>query len=543
MTAGWQRVWGWLSAVGAVAATLCAAAEHWLRSRLPREWTVPTRAVLLGELARAERGEARVEEEEAMMAGSEEVVARTTIVRGTRAPRTDAAAGRAVRLVREFVEANPRLLSRPRGAPTHATYDVVVEAFVFSEEARVAGDACPWQSARRPGDASAARTAGAARAALERLGWSRGSEWRRSRAMGKAWGVNDPEDVTHFLPIFVWELVEGLRLAPSPSTPWEMCGVAMAVLSALGARRGGGASMVKVGEISILSEDAVEVAPRARPKQHRARATKRPRKQARPVVLRHWLVRAHVIPWLQWHQRRKSPASALLFPGITTVKSRAASAQGFTADGQWIEPLKEWSPRQRAALLQRYVPNLGRRSFHGFRSGNQCELRRWSDVSAVTRRALHERSIRHLIGSEAAYDEVFAEDFATAVQRLGRLRIERTRQGLLTVVASSASAGEEAGDWTPLPGGVIPIGAEEEAAVATAAQESSDSASESGESAVGDGGRDTRVMTCGRCGRKIGARDYGYLCDEDGCTWGACTTCHPGGARAPLRCPRHSSTR
>ena len=465
----------------------------------------------------------------------------TTIrVRATRAPRTVDGARRAVRMIREFVEANPSILKQSRGPPSHTTYDVVIEAFVFAEEAGSAAEACPWRRARRPQDVSAARQAGPARAALERLGWSRGATWSRAKAMAKTWGVNDPEDVRHYLPIFAWELVEGLRLSGPPRSPWEMCGVAMAVLSILGARRGGGAATIKVGEIAMTAEDAAEVAPRSRPKEHQARATKRPRRQARPVMLQHWLVREYVAPWLQWHKRRKSPASALLFPCIYTAKPRAASGLGFSSEGQWVEPLREWSPRQRAQLLRQYIPAIGERSFHGFRSGNQCELRRWKEVSAVTRRALHGRSLKHLIGSEAAYDEVFAEDYAQAVQRLGQMRIERTKTGLLSVVATSASAGERPADWTPVPGGPITF-TDREQQPAGAAGGGSEDSSESGSEVVGEGGDDTRIINCGRCRRRLGARDYGYLCDTQGCAWGVCTTCHPGGARAELRCPEHTA--
>ena len=536
VAAWWIRVWVALNAMAAWTSAQAQVAGQWVRSLTPRG--APTRAILLEELQRAELGEPRVGEDEAAMAGTADAFADTVRVRATRAPRTDAAARRAIRTLREFVQANDRLLARSRGQPSHTTYDIVLEAFVFAEEAGVAEEACPWQRARRPHDVSAAPTAGAARAALERLDWSRGGDWRRSRAMEKAWGVGDPEDVNHYQPIFCWELVEGLRLQGAPATPWEMAGAAMAVMSVLGARRGGGASALKVEEVSIAGPNAVEVAPRSRPKEHRERATRRPRKQVRPVVLRHWLVERHVIPWIKWHQRRRSPGSALLFPAITAKKTRATTALGYAADGQWVEPLREWSARQRRAIIEKYIPGLGDRAFHGFRAGNQCELRRWADVSAVTRRALHGRSIRHLIGSEAAYDQVFAEDYAVAVERLGQMRIERSRNGLLTVVATSPSAGEDPRDWTPLPGGPVTL-----AAPAQADSSSSESSSGEEDSVVGDGARETRVINCGRCRRKLAARDYGFLCDVPGCTWGACTTCHPGGARAALRCPAHRGSR
>ena len=362
--------------------------------------------------------------------------------------------------------------------------------------------------------------------------------------MATSWGVNDPDDVQHHEPIFTWELAEGLRVVGAPSTPWEMAGAAMATLSTLGARRGGGAAALLLDEVTASAPDTVEVAPRARPKEQRERASRRPRRQRKPVVLRHWMIRAHVQPWLEWHRRHRSPSNALLFPSITAQKSPAPTALGFAADGQWVEPLRPWSARQKHALLARYIQNLGSRSFHGFRAGNQRELRRWETrgsgeehVSAVTRRVLHGRSLRHLIGSEAAYDEVFAEDLAHAVQILGRLRIERTKNGLLAVTATSASAGENPSDWVSMPGG--PMTLPEREAEGSASGSSSDTASSA--DVVGDGGVDTRVMRCGRCKTRLSARDYGFLCDYEGCKWGTCTSCHPGGARARLLCPVHES--
>jgi hypothetical protein len=359
--------------------------------------------------------------------------------------------------------------------------------------------------------------------------------------MEKAWGVGDPDDVQHHKPIFLWELVEGIRVAGPPATPWELAGTAMCVVSSLGARRGGGASSLLLGDVSEVAPDAVEVAPRKRPKNHRERATRRPRKQAIPVVLRHWTVREYVIPWLRWHDRRKSPATALLFPAITTSRAHATKL-GFTASGQWVEPLRQWSARQRRCLLEKYIPGVGKRAFHGFRAGNQMELRRWREVSVVTRRVLHGRSLRHAIGSEAAYDEVFAEDFAEATERLGRLRIERSRNGLLTVTAMSPSAGRNPGDWIPAPGGALALTPESEGSSGSSSDDSSSDAGGSTDDAevVGDGGRETRVFACGRCGLRLGAQDYGFLCDSAGCAWGVCTACHPGGSRAPLACPRHA---
>lgn len=498
--------------------------------------TPATRTVLMDELRSAEAGRPRLGCTDTTTTGSEDKAIATARARTTRAASTTAAAVRAVRDVREFVERNPELAGG-RGDPTHDTYDIVIEAFVFVEAAAESGGACPWRRARGPRQASAARNAGVARALLERLGWSRGGTWTRVKAMENAWGVRDADDGgSHTVPIFTWELVEGLRRR-TPKSPWEMAGAAMATIGTLHGKRGGGAKKLKVGEVEVVGENAVSIATRARVKK-RALASARANTNPRSFVLRHWLVGATIVPWLEWHMRRKSPPSALLFPSITQRRSPRPTPLGYQANGMWVEPMREWSARQTREWLLQFVPDLGARGFHGFRAGNNRELRRWRDVHDITRRALHERSLKPLVGSEAHYDEPFAEDYAKATEVLGRLRIERDRRGLLTVTATSESAGQ-ANDW---------VGVAEPIELAPAAaehgdddEESSSSESESdASSVVGEGGRESRQYDCGRCGVTVTRTDYGFLCDTEGCSWGTCTSCHPGGHRAALRCPDHT---
>ena len=521
----------WLSAAWAI------LMQRLARAFQPADHHNPnTRSVLLDELAAAEAGRPRLTRVDTTATGSEEKAIATAHARTTRAASTTAAAARAVRDVREFVERNADLAGG-RGEPTHDTYDIVIEAFIFVEAAAGAGGACPWRRARGPLQASAAKGAGTARALLERLGWSRGNAWTRSRAMEASWGVRDPDEGGgHTPPIFCWELVEGLRLR-TPRSPWEMAGAAMATIGALHGKRGGGARRLKVGEATPAGEDAVAIATRVRVKK-RALASKRGATKPRAFVLRHWLIGAHVLPWLAWHRRQQSPPSALLFPSITERRSPRPTELGFQASGQWVEPMREWSPRQVKTWLQQFVPNLGARAFHGFRAGNNRELRRWKEIHGITRRALHERSLKPLVGSEAHYDEPFAEDYAEATAVLGRMRIERNEQGLLTVTATSASAGQY-NDWT---GVARPIVLPQDAPGTCSDGSSSDDDTESSdaENVVGEGGRESRRYNCGRCGVAVTGADYGFLCDTEGCHWGTCTSCHPGGLRATLRCPEHA---
>ena len=157
-------------------------------------------------------------------------------------------------------------------------------------------------------------------------------------------------------------------------------------------------------------------------------------------------------------------------------------------------------------------------------------MRRNPAVSAVTRRRLHERPLRPLIGSEAAYDDPFAEDYAEATAVLGRLRIEQSVDGLLTVTATSASAGRVPTDWVAAPAALSIAEREDESA----------SASDSGSSASSEHDGGGEEYDCGRCGRHLGRTDYGWKCDNPNCPWGACPSCHPGGTRARLLCPKHS---
>jgi len=312
----------------------------------------------------------------------------------------------------------------------------------------------------------------------------------------------------------------------------------MATTGALHAKRGGGVKAMKLDNMTIVAHNAVEVSVKRKDK-GRTRASGATSGRDPPVVLRHWLITQHVIPWLQWHQEHRSPRSALLFPSITSRKSPKPSSLGFAAEGgQWVEPMRQWSPRAVEAWLSNFIPSLGGRRFHGLRAGNNRELRRWQDVHAITRRSLHGRSLKQVIGSEAHYDEPFAEDFATATERLGQLRIERSRTGLLTVTATSASAGER-DDWVPERNPITVPELEADDDDSSTSSGDSESHNESDAACVGDGGRDTRTYKCGRCAAVVRPRDYGFMCDTAGCSWGTCTDCHPGGAAAPLYCPRH----
>jgi hypothetical protein len=222
-----------------------------------------------------------------------------------------------------------------------------------------------------------------------------------------------------------------------------------------------------------------------------------------------------------------SPESALLFPAIANNRTRTATAQGFAASGQWVEPMRVWSDRAVTDAMTAYVHRRGTRTFHGFRAGNNRELRRHRHVSAITRRVLHDRSLKPIIGSEEAYDEPFAEDFAAATAALGQLRIEHSADGLPTVTATSASAGRIPADWVATP-----------ASAHYQLHDSTDSDDSASSASSEEGGEE---YNCGRCGRLVSKHDYGWLCDFPACAWGVCTACHEGGPRSRLLCPMHAT--
>ena len=541
----------WLAAAAALVAAWATSCWQWRARRegVGRRY----RDVIADEIKLMERGIPRIVGEELAALG-EDAAAMTARARATRAPRTSASAQGLAASLRRFVEANPRILSsRPPTATSQPLagehWDMLVEAWLLT---RCEPQSSPWRpEARATATASAAgggrdpKAGGTVRSLIDRLGYSRGTAWPRAKAMAKSLGVGDTEGVVHAEPVFAWEVAECLLRRP-PTTLWESAAAAMVVLGTIAARRVSGACGLLVEQVTVTGPSAVTVAPRHRPKQMRERVGRR-RTAARPVRIEHWMVQRYVIPWINWHARRKSAGNGYLFPSITQKARSRPSTLGFAAgNGMWVEPLRRWSSRAVRAAMERCVGDLGTRSYQGLRAGNNIELRRAKGVSMITRRSLHERSLKPVMGSEEAYVEIFAEDYCDATRELGKLRIER-RRDLLTVTATSESAGRDPADWTPTATGdaqIVNVGGNDDdmSDAAVSGGETDDDDDDDGKDVVGDGGRETRILPCGRCGRVMGARDYGFLCDAPRCKWAACTDCHQGGTSQPLWCPRHLAT-
>lgn len=525
-----HRAWRWV----------CATTRATLGGMLPRRALPSVRLVVRDELVMAERGESRVGVVEMDLVGGREHASATASARATRAPATIAQARTGLRQLGRFLEANPGLLAA-RVPVSGDAYDIAVEAWLL---ARCGGAASPWVA--DGAGVGNARIGGTVRSLLDRLGYSRGTTWTRSTAMAKALGAGDRDDTVHHPPVFLWEVVEALRMRP-PGSLWESAAAALVVLGAVAARRKGGAALLLIEQVTQTGPDTVSVAPRHRPKprRHRVQAA---RTAARAVVVSHWTIARYVLPWMEWHRKRGSPANGYLFPAIVeNARARARTSVGFAVSSRWwVEPLRSWSQSAVTAAVHRYLLEPDGRTYQGLRVGNNIELtRNASRVTMATRRTLHERSLAPIIGSETAYIESFAEDFAEATRVLGRMRIVRRPDGLLSVVATSQSAGLDPADWVVVPTGTaqnFPV-PKDATVVGADDTEDDDGSSSSGADVVGDGGRSTRNAICGRCARKLGPRDYGFLCDNPSCTWACCVDCHPGGVKVPLWCPPHLARR
>ena len=443
-------------------------------------------------------------------------------LRTHRAPRTVASVATTCRSIESFIVANG---DRSRqAAACRDAWDRILEAWIV---ARVDPGRSRWNrpDAWRPRyDADATDKAAASwRAAMVRLRYA-ADAWPRSRSMAQAMASGPNEQSRRQTPpLFAWEILTGLRTRP-PTSTWERGAAALLTVGMLSAGRRGNARRILLGNVTPVAEDAVSVVYADRPKPVRDRQVVAAGSHHRPVRLKHWSVRQHLIPWVDFLRKCGIHGTALLFPSLVRVGPRIVrTAVGRSVDGLWCEPLRAWSDRALLAAIRRFVKDPSDRTFQSIRVGNNIELRRARDVRDVTRRTLHGRTVKDLIGSEVAYHEVLAEDLEDATSRLGRLCIRRQPDGLLSCTATSASACEK-DDWVATPG-----------AAAFEAQVELESSDESEMDSD-----DTRVQyDCFRCGTTVRRSHHGFMCDSPGCANGTCVRCHPAGDAGALWCPRH----
>lgn len=492
------------------------------------------------------------------------------------------------------------------GVPAVALWDAAMEAFVTALVApRVEGHI--WVRPKGwPADCSpqqAARVQGAAAAGLARLGWlPAGATLTHTMATRQSLGCNDAEDVDRVDMIFPWEIIDAADRGAGAGTAWHAAARALLVTAVVLGSRPGAAAALLLGHVRLTADERVVVVKRVgfRHKQQRARATRRGRRTAPAITLEHRAIAAHLVPWIRWLRKQGARDSQLLFPSLVRqIYARARTVNGKAVDGGlWMEPLREWSSRQMVAALDAVLGPEGRsgRTMQGIRSGANVELRRLGPslapgttaVSDVIRRTMQGRSLKPVLGSEAAYVEPLAEDTRAACRQLGSLRICRDRDGVLSLTAvrdagdpharwtearrgGAAGSSAGAGSWGRDGGAAVGVAAavarvtdsdsssdesEDSDSSSLDGSSSDDSDSSSAESSGCDDGcgatslssarskklRSPRAVLggkCGRCGIRIGKRDHGWRCDQDGCTWTVCPMCHRGGARGALRCPKH----
>jgi hypothetical protein len=456
------------------------------------------------------------------------VAERLAVLRATRAARTCAQVKSTLLQFVAFLEANHEL----KVERSEESFDVLMEAFLVTKVNPPGGLA----SLRRPSSwgpclpGAAGKQVGGGMAALSRLGYVHGS-WPRTTAQRVALGCNDTDDAVPTEPIFAWEVCAAARRLTFSVTlsPWDRCAMALVALGCVGGRRVSMCTkLLRSAVLRTTRRDQIVLRMRARMKQQKARGVDRPRRRVAGIVLRHWLIERWVMPWIEWLDGlRLPPGSTRLFPSMARVRhARTKTAYGLTVGDLWLEPTVAWDSRKVASALDLVLGNSreGRR-FHGLRGGNNIELRRFrEEVADVTRRSLHVRSVKDLIGSEDAYFEVFAEDYTAATVLLGSSRIQRSAAGLLSVIATSKSSGE-LDDWVAIRGRATVI-AEVDAVV--------DDSSEAGSADSG------ASYDCGRCRHRVTRFDHGYSCGHDDCSWGVCIDCLRGPPGAPLWCPAHT---
>lgn len=490
----------------------------------------PPRQRLIREAVAAAAGEAASSNDAAWVGTAAALEAGA--LRATRAAKTSKMASSAMSRFVSFLHANPGLAAS--GRFDRELWDVALEAWLTVLAGVVTTSWVLPDGAVVMGSVSAGALVSRTAALASRLGYvGQGPlAWRRLHTAREAFGCNDAEEESiPTEPIFAWEVAAVGRSAV-PSSVWHMCAWAMVVMAVVGGNRVGTAQHLLLSQVRWSKDDRelVIVTPMARQKQQHQRATNRPRRRPRAVALHHWLVGRFVRPWCEWHIQNRSHGSSLFFPSLVLARlAQVRTGAGQAVDGGTLrlEPTKPWSSEAGRRALDICLADRAGRRFHGLRGGNNRELRRRrGEVADVTRRTLHGRSVKDLLGSESSYQEVFLEDFCEATRCLGQLKVERVGV-LLTVTGFSESAGR-LDDWQ----------ARSQPWSGTEGAEGSGSDGPGSE----DVPTDAESLDCGHCRAHISRRGHASRCDTERCGWGLCTACWTAGPRTPLSCPRHKAT-
>ena len=451
---------------------------------------------------------------------------------------SDRAGTGAVTHLYDFLIANPSMLMEA----TVMDWDILLAAFLTARVRSQASTAAPWvrPSKWKKGTSprAAATVVNSAVSRLQRLGWMPLAALPTLRRQMRDLGCKEMEDVRHHEPIFGFEITNAARRARAPASAWDRCAWALVSLGIVGGSRIGSASgLRKDCVIAGPTPDVVVVKVRRLMKQQTAHAGAQRRLSPKVFVLQHWLIERFVTPWIRWHSGvAKSAGSALFFPSLVENRwARRKSAVGQLVGDLWLEPTSAWSPRAVKAALELVLGKGGLRdrSFHGLRSGNNRELRKCRKaVEDVTRRTLHARSVRDLIGSEDAYADVLVEDMCDATRLIGKHQFARV-EGMFTVTHVSASSGEQ-DDWEP-------TSQASWAAWAASLDSESDSAGSSSEDTSDASSVASSAMSfdCLGCNDHVARQEHGWRCDVASCHRGRCVDCHEGGRSATMVCPAH----
>ena len=120
--------------------------------------------------------------------------------------------------------------------------------------------------------------------------------------------------------------------------------------------------------------------------------------------------------------------------------------------GLWCEPYRPWTAPQVICGLD-FALGLGRRlgrTTHGFRFGNLQELVQLAkhDVPLRARIQGRKRSSRAFPSEEGYSAAAVAENMTDVTRRLGSLRIVPSGEDMISISATSVSAGR-LDDWVP----------------------------------------------------------------------------------------------
>jgi len=284
-------------------------------------------------------------------------------------------------------------------------------------------------------------------------------------------------------------------------------------------------------QVQELPPDAVRFASRTGLKKRTRAVIRRRSARNSEVVAANWRIQHFLLPWLRWRRSSAMTGDELCFPSMVRDKNVRAtrSASGRMVDGGlWCEPHRLWTAPQVICGLD-FALGRGRRlgrTTHGFRFGNLQELEQLAKNDATLRARIQgrKRSSR-AFPSEEGYSASVAEDMTDVTRRLGSLRIIPSGEDMISISATSVSAGR-LDDWVP---------SKRHTLIAVP------SCSHASPSDSEDSNDFPSSFDCFKCGTRVEHEDEtGGLCDTRHCQRGLCGTCRKATVDDGINCPDHS---